>query len=303
MSLQRICSDEFNNLFESKKYFRQFQDDLKRVSTDVKVALEQCQTRQCILDNKISDILSQLAAMKLNSQEHIKGSLETRLKDIEAMLACFQEDRMTGTTPGDILEPRISALERMMENFKRQESRLLTLEKQLEFKDSRIESLEAQLNEGEVASRDGVLLWSITDVMRKRHEAITKKKTYILSPPFFSGTRGYKMCIRVYLNGDGQAKGTHISIFFTIMKGPFDALLPWPFKQPVHFSAISQTGAKNVEDSFRPDPNSSSFRRPKNQANISSGCPFFLPLSSLESGGFVQDDCIFIRAKVDGFSL
>ena len=302
MSLRRICSDEFNNLFEIKKKITQFQNDIKQVSTDVLVASEQVEIKYFDLDNKFSELSSHLTAMKLNSQKHVTQNLETRINDIEAMLACFQEDRMTGAMPGD-LEQRVTALEGVVENSKRLENRLLTLEKQLEFKDSRIESLEAQLNSGEVASYDGILLWRITDVMRKRHEAITKRKTYILSPPFFSGKRGYKMCLRVYLNGDGQGKGTHISAFFTILKGPFDAVLPWPFKQSVHLTALSQNGAKNAENSFKPDQLSSSFQRPKKEANVSSGCPLFLPLSSLENGGFLQDDCMFIKAKVDEFSL
>ena len=44
---------------------------------------------------------------------------------------------------------------------------------------------------------------------------------------------GYKMCARLYLNGDGMGKGTHVSLFFVIMRGPCDALLKWPFRQKV----------------------------------------------------------------------
>jgi len=41
------------------------------------------------------------------------------------------------------------------------------------------------------------------------------------------------MCARLYLNGDGMGKGTHVSLFFVIMRGAYDALLKWPFKQKV----------------------------------------------------------------------
>lgn len=44
---------------------------------------------------------------------------------------------------------------------------------------------------------------------------------------------GYKMCARIYPNGDGIGKGSHISLFFVIMRGHYDALLPWPFSQKV----------------------------------------------------------------------
>jgi len=37
------------------------------------------------------------------------------------------------------------------------------------------------------------------------------------------------MCIRAYLNGDGSGYKTHLSLFFVVMKGEYDALLKWPF--------------------------------------------------------------------------
>lgn len=37
----------------------------------------------------------------------------------------------------------------------------------------------------------------------------------------------------MYLNGDGAGKGTHMSLFFVVMKGDYDALLPWPFRHKV----------------------------------------------------------------------
>lgn len=41
------------------------------------------------------------------------------------------------------------------------------------------------------------------------------------------------MCLRAYLDGDGTGRGTHLSLFFVVMKGPNDALLRWPFNQKV----------------------------------------------------------------------
>ena len=44
---------------------------------------------------------------------------------------------------------------------------------------------------------------------------------------------GYKMCARIYLNGDGISKKLHMSLFFVVMRGEYDALLQWPFRQKV----------------------------------------------------------------------
>jgi hypothetical protein len=37
----------------------------------------------------------------------------------------------------------------------------------------------------------------------------------------------------LYLNGDGSGKKTHLSLFIVIMRGEYDALLPWPFRNKV----------------------------------------------------------------------
>ena len=152
----------------------------------------------------------------------------------------------------------------------------------------------------ERATYNGVLLWKIDDFARRRKEAVDGVTMSLYSIPFYTSRHGYKMCARVYLNGDGMGKGTHLSFFFVVMKGPFDALLPWPFKQKVSLTIINQAGKKHITDAFRPDPQSNSFQRPtQKEMNIASGSPMFIHQEQLLSGGFVKDDCIFLRAIVD----
>lgn len=50
---------------------------------------------------------------------------------------------------------------------------------------------------------------------------------------FYTSKYGYKMCLRIYLNGDGTGRGSHLSLFFVVMRGLSDALLKWPFNQKV----------------------------------------------------------------------
>lgn len=156
----------------------------------------------------------------------------------------------------------------------------------------------------ERATHDGKLLWKIDEFARRRREAIEGITLSLYSTPFYTSHQGYKMCARVYLNGDGMGKNTHLSLFFVIMRGPYDALLEWPFAQTVHLFLINQEGKKNVTDSFRPDPDSSSFQRPmRRDMNIASGCPKFCRMDYLLSGGFLKDDCIFLGIVVNTQNL
>ncbi|XP_077986163.1 TNF receptor-associated factor 2-like [Glandiceps talaboti] len=164
--------------------------------------------------------------------------------------------------------------------------------------DLRIQSLE-------MASYDGILTWRITGIARKRRDAISGRTLSIYSPYFFSSRHGYKMCARIYLNGDGMGKGSHVSLFFVIMKGEYDAILKWPFCQKVTFMLIDQNNREHVIDAFRPDPDSSSFKRPTGDMNIASGCPLFMALSVLDSShhAYIKDDTVFLRIIVDTSDL
>ena len=91
--------------------------------------------------------------------------------------------------------------------------------------------LDEYVRQQEVSSHDGILLWKITEFAKKRQDAVSGQQTSFYSPCFFTSRYGYKMCARIYLNGDGIGRGTHISVFFVVMRGEYDALLRWPFRQ------------------------------------------------------------------------
>ena len=163
--------------------------------------------------------------------------------------------------------------------------------------------LDESVRQQEVSSHDGILLWKITEFAKKRQDAVSGHQTSFYSPCFFTSRYGYKMCARIYLNGDGIGRGTHISVFFVVMRGEYDALLRWPFRQKVTFMLLDQNNVEHVIDSFRPDPNSSSFQRPRRETNIASGCPTFCPLSELNDHAYVRDDTMFLKVIVDTTDL
>lgn len=134
-----------------------------------------------------------------------------------------------------------------------------------------------------------------------RQDAIAGSVSNIHSRPFFTGPIGYKMCVRLYPNGDGMGKGTHLSLFFTLMRSNHDAILPWPFKQKVYFMLIDQNFKKHIVDAFRSEPNSSSFQRPTSEMNIATGCPLFMQLNKLSQAGhgYLKDDTMYIRVVVE----
>ena len=178
-------------------------------------------------------------------------------------------------------------------------NKILQLERTIGVNDLRLAEIDQRFQHSESTSYDGSLIWKITDYHRRKEDAMSGRNVSLYSQPFYSSRFGYKMCLRVYLNGDGIGRSTHMSLFFVLMKGEFDALLKWPFSHKVTLTLMDQErGIKPLSDMFRPDPTSSSFARPRMDMNIASGCPLFVAHSQLESSSFLKDNTLFIKCVV-----
>ena len=152
----------------------------------------------------------------------------------------------------------------------------------------------------QATSYSGVYIWKIPELTRRRRDAVLGKTISLYSAPFFTSRHGYKLCLRVYLNGDGSGRGTHISFFVTLMKGEFDPLLPWPFKQTVSLSLLAQDGvSRDITQSFKPDEDSSSFQMPKSEMNVASGCPQFCSLTVLDNPSYARGDTIYLKGAIN----
>ena len=110
------------------------------------------------------------------------------------------------------------------------------------------------------------------------------------------------MRARLYLNGDDHARSTHVSLFFVLMRGSYDAILRFPFNYKVTFCLYDQSGGgRHIIDSFRPDIRSNSFQRPRSDMNIASGISEFVPLGSIQREGspYLKDDTMFIKIIIN----
>lgn len=174
------------------------------------------------------------------------------------------------------------------------------MEHDMGMRDVAIADLEQAIRDlQKVPCHDGELLWKIDDVTKRFENARSGKELYVCSPPFYTSKQGYKMQTRVYLDGDGMGKGTHMSAFLTLLKGDYDALLPWPFVQKVTFILVDHDNINNHVQTFQANGQGTSFRRPRGEINVASGCPTFCPLEKFKNTGFIKDDCMFLKTLVD----
>ena len=152
----------------------------------------------------------------------------------------------------------------------------------------------------DVKTTNGVFYWKIPDIRRRLRDALNGRTISLYSPPFYTSPHGYRMCIRTYLNGDGTGKGTHISLFFVLMRSEHDNLLSWPFKQSVRFTLVNQKNpASSITEAFIPDLHSPSFQKPTKDMNVASGFPRFALQSILQDENYTEGNTIYIKCQVD----
>ena len=239
-------------------------------------------------------------------QETVRG-LERSLAQLEGKTADHEVLFVESNRSIEQANRSVGNLRRLVETVQETvrglERRFEAIEHTLALRNVTLADLEEYIRQQEFSSYDGQLLWKITEFSRRRNEAVSGKQESFYSPCFLTSRYGFKMCARIHLNGDGMGRGTHISLFFVVMPGQYDAILHWPFRQKVTFMLLDQDNVEHVIDAFRPDPNSSSFQRPRRETNIASGCPMFCSLTELNNHAYVRDDTMFLKIIVDTTDL
>ena len=133
--------------------------------------------------------------------------------------------------------------------------------------------------------------FSPVDIIMDDFEKHKKSNDAWFSPPFYTHLGGYRMCLKVYANGHGTWKGTHVSVFVCLMRGEFDDLLKWPFRgdvaiqlkktDPPHYQMIlylyDDTPIKHV-------------CKPSNEMNPGRGYSKYISHAYLYAGGYLKDD-------------
>ncbi|XP_019371961.1 PREDICTED: TNF receptor-associated factor 5 isoform X1 [Gavialis gangeticus] len=292
--LEEQISDLYKSLEFKESKIQQLADAVKKCEKEFR------QFAQLFGKNSNLMVSTQTLASHLDKSTW----LETQVKQLIQM-ANQQQNKFD-------LRPLLETIENVKQKIALMETydqRLVVLEGESNKHDVHINIHKAQLNKNEERFKllestcyNGKLIWKIIDYKLKKKEAVEGRTPSVFSQPFYTSRCGYRLCARAYLNGDGSGKGTHVSLYFVVMKGEFDSLLPWPFKQKVTLMLLDQSGKKNhIVEVFKADPNSSSFKRPDGDMNIASGCPRFVAHTVLENtkNAFVKDDTLFLKVVVD----
>jgi hypothetical protein len=247
--------------------------------------------------------MTQLGAARVQNISEIPSSLPQGFeRDMHTIIESMLAGRMTKMEE-ELKRGFTAELRLKDEEISELRTTVKKLERTVQTKSAELEDRDFRLSLIENSNYDGTMIWKIPQFSQRKADAENGKYTSIFSLPFYTGRYGYKMCLRLYIMGDGIGKGTHLSLFFVVMRGEFDNILQWPFTHKVTFKLINQAGGRDIVDTFQPDPMSTSFRKPKSDMNVASGCPRFVSHTELDNGGFIVDDTIFIKCIINTTSI
>ena len=242
-----------------------------------------------IIDTAVTKLKTEMKADRLRM-------VNTKSSQQPAYLASHFHEDDDNNISDDFVAKLVTKVDAAVKRDMSLKSTVMKLEKMVKTKHAELEDRDFRLSLIENSNFDGTMVWKIPQFSQRMSDAHSGKYTSIFSLPFYTSRYGYKMCLRLYILGDGIGKNNYMSLFFVIMRGEFDNILQWPFTHKVTFRLVNQNGNRDVIDTFQPESTSSSFRKPKSDINIASGCPKFISHADLK--GFVADDTIFIKCEV-----
>jgi len=268
-------------------------DQLEAQVNNLGLQIQQFQQRVAMMEKNWATIREEMVSTKTSNSKNYSQLVE-QLENLQLQhQQTVSIKQKSAYSSSEVVPPPSSEL------VKQVEDKVLEVERTLNVLSVHHSELELQLQASLASTHNGAFLWRIPEVRRRIRDAKIGRITSIYSPPFYTGRNGYKMCIRAYLNGDGTGEGTHLSIFFVLMRGEYDPLLQWPFEPKVSLILVDQDHKKHLVQTFKPNAQSSSFKRPVSDMNVASGCPEFADLTILDNPSYVKEDVMYIKAIVD----
>ena len=127
------------------------------------------------------------------------------------------------------------------------------------------------------------------------------------SDPFYTDPRGYKMLINIDANGDGDNKGTHVSVWVFLMRGEYDDQLEFPFKGTIKFELLNQLEDENHHcESYTHNGTEDGSKRviDREKSSHAQGLRAFIPhgdlgLNAIKNCQYLKDDRLVFRISAN----
>lgn len=235
----------------------------------------------------------------LTYTEKANGSMET----LRQALSESMQQNLELQSSLNAIKEQMTAMRREQQSLQEQVGMLAArVEVGQQQYETMAEGVDARLDELLARSwSQGKFVWYIKPFSVLRRQQESGEIDRVVSAPFYTGVPGYKLRLMADLNGYGEGRGSHLSLFLQVMQGKFDCVLDWPCKHEHVLRVVDQSGrGLHVErqQSFRSIPSKSKhlMGRPLLEYNVPIGFHTMAPLDELNSerSRFVRNDTIVI---------
>jgi len=148
-----------------------------------------------------------------------------------------------------------------------------------------------------------IFIWKINDFKIQMG-----KVSKLDSVPFYTdrteSNYGYKLKAQIYKSRYSKMidlLNPCITLSIVLMKGEYDAILPWPFKNKLKITLIDQqedlVERENIVTVLIPENNQDAFGKPVKEENVLCFC-CRIPNKKLYSRRYLVDDTLFLQFEV-----
>ena len=161
---------------------------------------------------------------------------------------------------------------------------------------------EKQVNEAvhKVMQMKTRFIWKIDNFSEMLRKAKREEKFKIKSQPFYTHSCGYRLQLLLYPNGHGSGTNSHLSVYINVLKGEYDALLPWPVKITLKITLIDQQPSEILQDNVESCITNTVSERPNFVSRNSRGSHEFLSQDKLMTRCYLERDTLFLQIDVVG---
>lgn len=280
---------------------RPMESQFEQLAARLKLVMAEARKTSADLEGKINSLTAKNAELEMRCEaissrnedlEARNVSLESTLRDLKAKVDTIESEKQT-------LKNRVSMLESLalkvfhVERKQAQESRRLDQVGEAVGKETA--ELEARLTPSPP--------FYFTLCNFEHYQTVGFQWQ---SQPFHTSPQGYKLSIVVYPQGISGGKGTHVSLFVSILRGEYDDQLEWPFKGLVTvevFNYALQSWDRKPEIQFEESDNVKFTGQPVNShSNAGLGFPRWLSLEEVVQWYCHKGMIRFRVAKVEVFN-
>lgn len=143
---------------------------------------------------------------------------------------------------------------------------------------------------------NGILKWTIVDFEARKKMSRRSELDSIYSPPFYTSCCGYKMRLRLDINGHNAGVNSHMSLHLQLLRGDYDRVLAWPFRLAVTLSLLNVGDGSDFHKCL-----SARFQDPvtDDMNEIECGFEQFIPQDRITNEGFIMNGAIFLKCQVE----